>query len=242
MKFGFQIGTGASAPVPINHDINSHCHVLLTGGSGAGKSYALLYLMGSLLQSDPNIAVYFCDFKNSEDFEFLKGYPYYYAGDDVFDGIATYYQCLCETRKTREYCRQHILIIDEYPAFINYLTIIDKRDKSKKATEVMGYIAEILMMGRGIGYGVWIITQRADATLFTNGARDNFMIIIGLGRMSKEQKGMVFAGEDIPDRIYGLGEGVILADGQPIMEIKYPCIKNVYDWKKHIKLILMEHR
>lgn len=242
MKCGFQVGTGATSPVPIELDSVSHCHALITGSSGSGKSYALLYLLGSLLQSDPTIAVYFCDFKNSEDFEFLRGYPYYYAGDEVFGGITSYYQRLCEARRSQNHDRQHVLIVDEYPAFINFLNLIDKRDKSKKATEVMGYIAEVLMMGRGLGYGVWIITQRADASLFCNGARDNFMIIMGLGRMSKEQKGMVFAGEDIPDRVYGVGEGVILADGQPIMEVKFPCIKNAYDWKRHIKLILMEHR
>ncbi|MCR4596862.1 MAG: hypothetical protein K5673_08775 [Lachnospiraceae bacterium] len=242
MQWGYTFRAGALAPVPINLEITTHCHALLTGGSGSGKSYALLFLLGTLLKGNPTTAVYFCDFKNSEDFEFLMGYPYYYAGNDVCDGIAAYYHSFCEARETRKHSRRHILIIDEYPALINYLTMVDKRDKTKKASEVMAYIAEILMMGRGIGFGVWIVTQRADSTLFSNGARDNFMIIIGLGRLSKEQKGMVFAGEDIPNRVYGLGEGVFLADGHPIMDVKYPQLSNEYDWKKHIKLILMEYR
>ena len=64
------------------------------------------------------------------------------------------------------------------------------------------------------------------------------MIIVGLGRMSKEQKGMVFTGEEVPQKIYHQGEGCILADGYPLMEIYYPRITNVVDWKKHIKEIL----
>lgn len=105
----------------------------------------------------------------------------------------------------------------------------------------MGAVAEILMLGRGISYGIWIVTQRADATLFANGARDNFMVVLGLGRMSKEQKGMIFSGEELPDKIYRQGEGCFLADGHPLYEMAYPRIRNMVDWKKHIKEILMQH-
>ena len=58
------------------------------------------------------------------------------------------------------------------------------------------------------------------------------------GRLSKEQKGMVFAGEEVPDTIYQRGEGVLLADGHPLLEVKFPLIKNVDDWKRHILSIL----
>lgn len=82
------------------------------------------------------------------------------------------------------------------------------------------------------------MTQRADASLFSNGARDNFMIIVGLGRMSREQKGMIFSGEDLPDKIYHQGEGMLLADGQALKEVKFLKIRNVVDWKWHIRQIL----
>ena len=95
------------------------------------------------------------------------------------------------------------------------------------------------MLGRGISFGIWIVTQRADSSLFSNGARDNFMIVLGLGRMSKEQKGMVFSEEDIPDKIYHQGEGILLADGYPIQEVTFPRIRNIVNWKCHIKEILL---
>ena len=66
------------------------------------------------------------------------------------------------------------------------------------------------------------------------------MIILGLGRMSKEQRNMIFSGEDIPDKIYHQGEGCLLADGHPLYEVTYPRIQNIVDWKKHIKSLLIQ--
>lgn len=93
------MGAGGKTPVPFNLDVKTHCHALLTGGSGSGKSYALLYLLGCLLQDDPQVKVYFCDFKKSEDFAFLSEYPYYYGGDDCYRGVMEYYESFCNTRK-----------------------------------------------------------------------------------------------------------------------------------------------
>lgn len=235
------MGAGGRPPVPLPLSVKSHCHALITGSSGSGKSYALLYLLGCLLQDVPETDVYFCDFKNSEDFAFLKGYPNYYSGNGCYEGVMTYYESFCNTRTEGKAARRHILIFDEYPACINYLTTKDKQEKTKKAGDILGAVAEILMLGRGIGYGVWIVTQRADATLFANGARDNFMVVLGLGRMSKEQKSMVFSGEELPDKVYHQGEGCLLADGHPLYEVAYPRIRNTVDWKRHIKEILMQH-
>jgi hypothetical protein len=231
--------SGGLPPLPILLDVGSHCHSLITGASGSGKSYALLYLIGSILQSEPQTDIYFCDFKNSDDFSFLEGYQHYYAGDDCYDGVMEYYNDFCNARRNRSISRRRVLVFDEYPAFINYLSGQDKQEKTKRAGDVLNAIAEILMLGRGIKYGVWIVTQRADASLFANGARDNFMIVVGLGRMSKEQKGMVFSGEEIPDKVFKCGEGMLLADGYEIQEVRYPKINNLLDWKRHIKEVLM---
>lgn len=224
--------------IPIDLKLSEHCNLLLTGCSGSGKSYALLFLIGSVLKSNKEIEVYFCDFKNSLDFAFLEGYEHYFGGDDCYNGIMQYYRKFCESREKRDFSRKHLLICDEYPALVNYLQGQDKLNKIKQANEVLSAISELLCLGRGINFYTWIVTQRADNTLFANGSRDNFMVIIGLGRLSKEQKGMVFAGEEVPDTIYQKGEGVLLADGHPLLEVKFPKIKDVADWKRHILLIL----
>lgn len=224
--------------IPIDLKLSEHCNLLLTGCSGSGKSYALLFLIGSVLKSNKEIEVYFCDFKNSLDFAFLEGYEHYFGGDDCYNGIMQYYRKFCESREKRDFSRKHLLICDEYPALVNYLQGQDKLNKTKYGNEVLSAISELLCLGRGINFYTWIVTQRADNSLFANGARDNFMVVIGLGRLSKEQKGMVFAGEEVPDTIYQKGEGVLLADGHPLLEVKFPKIKDVSDWKRHILSIL----
>ena len=240
MIYGYNMGifNDTGLKIPIQLDLSDHCNLLLTGCSGSGKSYALLYLLGSVLKSNEDIEIFFCDFKNSYDFSFLEDYPHYYSGDNCYDGITEYYRVFCSARQQREFTKKHLLICDEYPALINYLQGKDKANKTKYASDVLSAISELLCLGRGIQFYTWIVTQRADNTLFANGARDNFMVVIGLGRLSKEQKSMLFSGEELPERIYKKGEGVLLADGHPLLEVKFPLIKNVDDWKRHILSIL----
>ena len=243
MIYGYNMGifTETGLKIPIQLDLSDHCNLLLTGCSGSGKSYALLYLLGSVLKSNEDIEIFFCDFKNSYDFSFLEDYPHYYSGDNCYDGITEYYRVFCSARQQREFTKKHLLICDEYPALVNYLQGQDKLNKTKYASEVLSAISELLCLGRGIQFYTWIVTQRADNSLFANGARDNFMIVIGLGRLSKEQKGMLFSGEELPERIYKKGEGILLADGYPLREVKFPFIRNIDDWKKHIHAILQPH-
>lgn len=224
--------------IPIKFDLADYPHMLIAGASGSGKSFALLFLIGQLLQAYPDIILFICDFKKSEEFSFLNLYQHYYAGKDCYKGIMEYYRVFTEIRETGQNKARYLLITDEYPAFINYLQMLDKMNKTKCANEILGAVSEILMLGRGIKFGVWIIVQRADSTLFANGARDNFMIVIGLGKLSKEQKAMIFTGQDIPDCIMGKGEGILLADGREMQTVKFPLIADVKDWKNHIELIL----
>ena len=243
MRYGYDMGifTETGLKIPIQLDLSDHCNLLLTGCSGSGKSYALLYLLGSVLKSNEDIEIFFCDFKNSYDFSFLEDYPHYYSGDNCYDGITEYYRVFCSARQQREFTKKHLLICDEYPALVNYLQGQDKLNKTKYASEVLSAISELLCLGRGIQFYTWIVTQRADNSLFANGARDNFIVVIGLGRLSKEQKGMLFSGEELPERIYKKGEGILLADGYPLREVKFPFIRNIDDWKKHIHAILQPH-
>ena len=243
MIYGYNMGifTETGLKIPIQLNLSEHCNLLLTGCSGSGKSYALLYLLGSVLKSNEDIEIFFCDFKNSYDFSFLEDYPHYYSGDNCYEGIIEYYKRFCSARQQREFTKKHLLICDEYPALVNYLQGQDKLNKTKYASEVLSAISELLCLGRGIQFYTWIVTQRADNSLFANGARDNFMLVIGLGRLSKEQKGMLFSGEELPERIYKKGEGILLADGYPLREVKFPFIRNIDDWKKHIHAILQPH-
>ena len=243
MTFGYELDSFSryGLAIPMKLGLASHCHALITGGSGSGKSSALLFLIGKLLQACPGISIHLCDFKNSEDFSFLEGYAHYYAGQDCYAGVMDYYREFSQIRADRalQGKERHVIICDEYPAFIKYMEMKDKREKTKLANDVLGAVAEILMLGRGIGFGCWIVTQRADSALFSNGARDNFMAVLAFGNLSKEQKGMVFPGQEIPDHIFRAGEGMLLADGKEITAVKFPLIEDAAGWKRHIVSILM---
>ncbi|MBQ9305668.1 hypothetical protein [Butyrivibrio sp.] len=246
MIWGYVLAAaGKKMPAAINADIATHCHALITGSSGTGKSTGLTYFLGKLLQENPSIIVYFLDFKASEDFKFLGGYPHYYSGTECMKGLNEYYEQFNRTKGNHEYKGRKILIFDEYPAFINHLTMLDKRNKTKDANDAMQMIAEILMMGRSLSYGIWIACQRPDATLFqggVGGVRENFMITATFGRISPEHAKMLYPSEDIPNRAYKPGEGVFQQDGKTPTEFFVPRIKDMYRWKQNIKLILMEHR
>lgn len=236
----YELWYTANLKVPIKNSVSSHCHTLLTGASGSGKSYTLLFILGKTLQACPATIIYFCDFKNSEDFRFLKGYRYYYAGDECYSGVMQYYESFTDARLKGYSNKRYLLICDEYPAFITYLQTKDKANKTKNASDILAVISELLMLGRGLSYGVLITCQRADSSWFSSGSRDNFMINICLGNPSKEQKGMLFPGEDLPqERIYKRGEGLISMDGSRIQEIKIPCITDTNKWKANISRILV---
>ncbi len=228
--------------LPIKTGIGSHCHALITGSSGSGKSTALLFLLGKFVQAVPDAVVYVCDFKNSPEFRFLQGYSYYFAGEDCVAGIRSYYEAFHAARREEgeSASRRHLLVCDEYPGLIQFLQLEDKRKKTKQAEEVMSRIAQILMLGRGTGagFGCWLVTQYAQSNLFA-GSRDNFMVRIGLGNLSKEQKGMLFSGEDLPDRVFLPGEGVLLADGQALAEVRYPLPEDADDWNRNLHSLLM---
>ena len=70
--------------------------------------------------------------------------------------------------------------------------------------------------------------QRPDSTFLANGARDNFQTTISLGNLSKEAKSMLYSGEELPNTIYAVGEGVCSIEGKGLTEIKYPNLNNEY--------------
>lgn len=227
--------------LPYRFSLNTLPHTLLTGGSGSGKSTALLFTLKDVVKS--GVKLTFCDFKASDDFAFLRGYEHFYSGDACYEGIMSYYEDLVEARKagsTRDK-RVRLLIVDEYAAMISYFTTLDKNNKTKHTGELLNAIAEILMLGRninGITFAVWLTAQRPDSSLFggssvAGGGRDNFMVICALGKLSREHRQMIGAETDT-DRVYSAGEGILIADGRETTHVKFPLISNMNDWKRHI--------
>jgi len=221
--------------VEIRYPLQSHCSLLLTGKSGSGKSFYALYLLGMLMQEKEKPEVTICDFKASKEFLFLVSYKGYASGKDCFNKIKDFYERFRKAKEEHIECRRQILIIDEYAAMVTACKTIDRVEKTKTASELVMMIEELLMMGRGVGNGwsLWIIVQRSDSEFFGS-SRLNFMICLTLGRIDPQTKGMLYSGENLPETIYGPGEGIIYADGAGIREVKGVYIEDMFDWKTHI--------
>ena len=219
--------------VPIVIDLRTHCHILITGASGSGKSYALSFYVQQLQAKQAKYELWFADFKGSPDFQFLSQNQdiHYATGMNVYDTILAYYDLFL---KTKDYeispSRNQTLIIDEYPAFMTYLLSLDK----KKADQIKSIIANLLMLGRDINhtqFSLILTAQRPDVSLlFQNGVRDNFMVWISLGNLSSEAKSMICdLPSTLPQTIYKQGEGLVKIDGKGILEIVIPQISNLTD-------------
>ncbi len=219
--------------IPLGISLEKSCHWLIVGGSGSGKSVLLLYALYGL--SDSAIKIFIGDFKGSGDFIGLtSNYAEFDACVDLIEEFYTYYQDI-KQNKTGE---KILLVFDEYAGFLIWLEGQDK----KKATEIKNKIAEILMQGRSLPGGgsawLWCVCQRADSTYFSHGARDNYMVSIGMGRLSKESKSMLFPGEEIPEDYFpATGKGLILENGQELRIFQVPQID-----KTRLKKLLLKKR
>lgn len=203
----------------IQMDLKSHPHLLLTGSSGSGKSYALKQLICQLLVEKSKL--FFCNFKKSEDFKMLVGHKHYFTYLDCAAGLEQFHALFKSIQKRGESNNSmRILIFDEYPAFILSESMVDK----KKAEIHKQMISEILMLGRSYRFGIWLVMQRPDSDFFSHGARDNFQAKISLGNLSKESKAMLYSGEELPESNYKVGEGICYIDGKDLMEIIFPRI------------------
>lgn len=228
VQLGFELIQGVF--LPLNLNLKSHCHWLIVGGSGSGKTVFVEYVLNSLLNT--SISLFIADFKGSGSFATLtSNYAEFEACIDLVEHFYDRYQYI-KQNKTEEHI---LLIFDEYAGFLVWLESKDK----KKAVEIKGKIAEILMQGRALSGGgsawFWCVCQRADSGYFSNGARENFMVSIGFGNLSKESKIMLgFHADEIPeDYTPETGKALLSADGQALTILQVPKID-----EKRLKLLL----
>lgn len=206
MQFGFdlEVWEHEHFKFPLRLQQKKWCNGMYCGASGSGKSIGLLYMLASLEPCD----LLFLDFK--ADYPELSQCTNYHGGDDVIPALQQYYdEFQAIRRKEIAQSQQRILILEEYPALIQY---VDKKCGDK----IKNYIQEFLMLGRGtgMGFGTWIVCQRPDSTLFPGGAKLNFHVIVALGYMNSVDWSVCFPGTDSPMRNFQTGQGMIWADGR----------------------------
>ena len=226
-----KIGYNTMTEKPIKIDILATGQLCCVGGTGSGKSMAVLYLLYNTLkyakEEKCKIELYICDFKKSGDFKDITNN--FAEFDKITELIERYYENSPIIK---------ILLIDEYAGYMIWLSQNDK----KKAEKIKSIISTILMLGRSRHCYVWCVQQRISASLFPTGigAIDNFQICLGMGRLSVESRKSLFAGEHLEDTEYEeryrpkTGQGLVLIDGQDIQPIQIPYIKD----KERLKILL----
>lgn len=190
-------------------------HILVSGGTGSGKSIFISFLIIELLKR--NSTLYIADPKNSD-----LGSLSHYLSDKyvattpnniarivrlVVEQMQERYQVMRDNFKYGSNFADHgfkpvWLIFDEMGAFQASGT--DKKSK-EVITEVMDGIKQIILLGRQAGVFILISAQQMRAETLNTDLRDNLGLRIALGANSIEGYRMVF-GTATPDKLKSIDE------------------------------------
>lgn len=195
---------------------------LLVGQTGSGKTYALYSLIIQMLLKKTKYNLYFADPKNSSLAVLGEKISSDTTSTDIEDIIKSLNQFnqLMNKRKVdiKEKLNSkleatyadfgyepYIFIFDEFASFQTVLQTMEK----KKRDEVMKLLSQVVLQGRQLGFYLWIIMQKSDATLLPTNLRENLPVKFVLGNAEKQTYTTAFgAGVDIPEKNYQLGQGV----------------------------------
>lgn len=206
--------------VPIDMKVG---HLICVGGSGSGKTTAVMYWLYKLLKEESDSCIYIMDFKASKDFEGVT--DKYAEFEECYKGIEEFYSVFLNTIEGGDGTIR-ILLIDEIAGLLMHYSM--SKEGKGKADKIRMMMSSILMLGRSRGCYLWLVMQRYSATIFpaSSGAADNFHSIIGLGRLPPDSKKSLFAGENLEDNslVFGQGKGIVLIDGQPLQAVIIPRV------------------
>lgn len=208
---------------------NTNSHILICGMSGSGKSYLTNQLFSRLGMCGGK--VYFADYKQDNSFEHLRDCARYFPYDKTLEALDEVYEILNNRQSGVDTSREPITLIwDEYVANVLALLSTDK----KRAEIVMRKVSEILMLGRSLAVRLVCSCQRPDAVVFPTGSRLNYGVIIIVGAAIKSIYEMLIPKEyieQIGNRQFKVGEGVVLLQGAKMHFIKVPIIRNEQEVK-----------
>lgn len=215
----------------LNWETSKLPHFLIVGGSGSGKTYFEKLLLGKISRSDHNSLVILCDFKGDESLDYQQAFRFH----EVEKGLDIFLNLFHARWSNQDKSKFPIfLCFDELGA---YITSLDR----KTADKVKKQLALVLMMGRSFHCHLIITLQRADASYFTNGGRDNFAIRLGLGKLSTESHRMLFPdtdSQDFANFVGGRGSGVIYRDGFELEQVVVPTVSRPKFLDSEIVLLL----
>ena len=220
---------GYSDKLPVTVDVSrkNNTQTLICGMSGSGKSYLTnQYFARICLHGGDDSVVYFADYKQDDSFLHLRECARYYPYDRTIEALEIVYDILHKRQSGEDVSRHFVTLVwDEYIACILSLLGTEK----KRAEAVMHKVSEILMLGRSLAVRLVIACQRPDASAFPTGSRLNFGVIIIMGALIESIYSMLMPKElqeQIGDKEFHTGEGVMLWQGSELRFIKVPVVRN----------------
>lgn len=225
-------GYGAKIPITIDISPATNSHILICGMSGSGKSYFENALLAKLALAEPSGECHFADYKGDDSFAYLRECPRYYSYKNTLYALDAVHSILISRQSGEDKSRHPVTLIwDEYMANILALTNEDK----KAAAVVMNKVSEILLLGRSMGPVRQIATlQRPDAFAFSSGSRLNYGVVVILGAAIKSIYEMLLPDfmEQVKDRVFGQGEGIVLLQGSQLRFIKVPMVRDIEQMRR----------
>lgn len=226
-NFDSWYGYGIKEPMAVDISPARNSQILVSGMSGSGKSYCENLLFAKLVMEFPDSECYFADYKQEDSFSYLRGCSRYYPYKQTLEALEEVYIILQKRQSGEDKSRKPVTLIwDEY---VSNILSLQNEDK-KKSMVVMNKVAEILMLGRSLSVRFFCSCQRPDAVVFPSGSRLNYGIIMVLGAPIRSIYEMLIPKEyidQIGDRKFGTGEGVLLLQGSELHFVKVPTVQNV---------------
>lgn len=212
---------------------------LLVGQTGSGKTYALYSLILQMLIKNVHYNIYFADPKNSSLAvlgEKISKENTATDIEDIIELLKRFNEIMIERKaEIKEKLNiklegtyadfqyePYIFIFDEFASFQTVLQTMEK----KKRDEVMKLLSQVVLQGRQLGFFLWIVMQKSDATLLPTNLRENLPVKFVLGNAEKQTYTTAFGtGVDIPEKNFQLGQGVftcpIVANTPKICHFSY---------------------
>lgn len=201
--------------------------LLLVGSTGSGKTYALYTLIFTMLNWKIQPHLYFCDPKNSSLVVLGNALcPDNTAGtvEDIIALLERFHQDMQERkielqdklnqRLDSDYrdweMQANVLIFDEYSSFQSVVAGMDKKTRD----HVSMMLRNIVLQGRQLGFFLWIVMQKSDASDIPTSIRDNLIWKIVLGNATRTTYLTAFeSSADLPVRNFGCGRGLYSYQG-----------------------------
>lgn len=206
--------------VPVYASLKSH--LIVSGSTDSGKSTALLYWLYKL--SKHNCKLFIADFKASREFSGIT--ENFAEFENSYNLIKQFYEEFLSTPEGGDGMLK-FLLIDEVAGMLTHFSMC--KDTKAKADEIRQIMSSILMLGRSRKCFLWLSMQRYTSTIFpaSSGGGDNFMVCVGLGRLTVDGRRGLFAGEHFEhenELVFGQGKGIVLIDGEPLKGLVIPRV------------------